>query len=130
MPDTSSRAEAPVASVASWQSRQRGIGRWLVSGPPLAYLTIFFAIPLLIMVVASVRFPGEFGGLAPVVEYGEVNLTLEAYQRFFTDSIYWELFAKSVVYAALTTLACLVLAYPLAMRIARSARTSSCGSSR
>ena len=28
-------------------------GRWLVSGPPLLYLVVFFAIPSLIMVLAS-----------------------------------------------------------------------------
>ena len=122
MPDTSSPPDPIEAPVASWQSRQRAAGRWLVTGPPLAYLLLFFAIPLMIMVVASVRFPGEFGGLAPIVEDGEVNLTFESYERFATDPIYWELFAKSVVYAAITTLACLFLAYPLAMLIARSAR--------
>jgi spermidine/putrescine transport system permease protein len=42
------------------------LGRWLVSGPPLLYLLLFFAIPSLIMVLASFRSPGEFGGLAPV----------------------------------------------------------------
>lgn len=123
MPDTSSRAEAIPPRVVGWQARDRGIGRWLVSGPPLAYLFVFFAIPALIMLVASVRFPGEFGGLAPMVEEGRVNLTLESYERFATDPIYWELFGKSVLYAAITTLACLVLAYPLAMLIARSPRS-------
>jgi spermidine/putrescine transport system permease protein len=126
MPATSSPAE-PVAvagpdraRIATWQSRDRGLGRWLVSGPPLLYLGVFFAIPILIMVVASFRFPGEFGGLAPIIEDGELNLTLESYQRFATDTIYWELFVKSVIYAAATTLFCLLLAYPLAMLIARS----------
>ena len=28
------------------------LGKWLVSGPPLLYLAIFFAIPTLIMVLA------------------------------------------------------------------------------
>jgi spermidine/putrescine transport system permease protein len=122
MPDTSFPPKVADAPVASWQSRQRGIGRWLVSGPPLAYLLLFFATPVLIMLVASVRFPGEFGGLAPLVEDGRPNLTLEAYERFAFDWIYWELFGKSILYAAITTLVCLVLAYPLAMLIARSAR--------
>ncbi len=119
MPDTSLRAEAP-ARAASWQARDRGLGRLLVSGPPLAYLVVFFAIPTLIMVAASFRVPGEFGGLAPLYENGELQLTLDAYLRFVTEPIYAEIFAKSVVYAAITTLACLALAYPLALLIARS----------
>lgn len=124
MPDTSSPAEAPGRGgrAASWQTRSSGAGRWLVSGPPLAYLLVFFAIPALIMVAASFTPPGEFGGLAPMFEDGKANLTLEAYERFAEDPIYLELFVKSVLYAAITTLCCLLLAYPLALLVARSAR--------
>src|SRR6266567_7832013 len=95
------------------------VGRWLVSGPPLLYLVVFFAIPSLIMVLASFRTPGEFGGLAPLVEEGHVDLNLDSYLRFFSESIYAEIFLKSVWYALATTLACLALAYPLAALIAR-----------
>jgi spermidine/putrescine transport system permease protein len=103
----------------------RRLNQWLISGPPLLYLVLFFAIPTLIMVVASFRYPGDFGGLAPLVEQGEdgqrvINLTLENYQRFFSDALYAELFLKSFWYAVITTAVCLVIAYPLAMLIARS----------
>jgi len=92
-----------------------------VSGPPLLYLLVFFAAPTLIMVLASFRTPGEFGGLAPLVdEAGHVDLNLESWTRFFTESIYLAIFLKSMWYAALTTLFCLLLAYPLAALIARS----------
>jgi spermidine/putrescine transport system permease protein len=95
--------------------------KWLVAGPPLVYLVVFFAIPTLIMVLASFRTPGEFGGLAPLVdEAGGPDLNVESYVRFFTESVYAEVFLKSVGYALLTTLACLTLAYPLAALIARS----------
>jgi spermidine/putrescine transport system permease protein len=97
------------------------LGKWLVSGPPLLYLILFFALPTLIMVLASFRTPGEFGGLAPLVgEDGRPDLNLESYARFFTDSIYAAIFVKSFWYAAATTLLCLVLAYPLAALIADS----------
>ena len=98
------------------------IGRWLVSGPPLLYLLVFFAIPSLIMLLASFRTPGEFGGLAPLYEQGQLDLNLESYARFFTESIYAQIFVKSVWYALSTTLLCLALAYPLAALIARSSR--------
>jgi len=98
--------------------------KWLISGPPLAYLLVFFAIPVLIMVVASFRHPGEFGGLAPLLSEDEagrqVSLTFENYGRFFSDFLYTQLFIKSFAYAAITTLVCLVIAYPLSMLIARS----------
>ena len=95
-------------------------GKWLVSAPPLAYLLVFFAIPSLIMVLASFRTPGEFGGLSPLVEDGKLDLNLDSYVRFFTESVYAQIFIKSVWYALLTTLFCLLLAYPLAALIARS----------
>jgi len=33
------------------------VTKWLVSGPPFLYLTLFFLLPSLIMVVASFRYP-------------------------------------------------------------------------
>ncbi len=77
------------------------------------------------MVAASFRQPGEFGGLAPLFLEGEdgkrqLDVTLESYRLFFSDSLYAELFLKSFGYAVVTTLACLGIAYPLALLIARS----------
>lgn len=98
--------------------------KWLIGGPPLAYLTVFFAIPTLIMVAASLRYPGEFGGLAPLFPEEATSrypeLTIENYQRFLSDALYLLLFLKSLLYAALTALVCLVVSYPLALLIARS----------
>ena len=105
-------------------ARQNRLHKWLIGGPPLAYLLVFFAIPVLIMVLASFRESGEFGGLAPLLneETGSTkfDLTTESYGRFFSDFLYTELFLKSFAYAAITTIICLVIAYPLAMLIARS----------
>jgi spermidine/putrescine transport system permease protein len=105
----------------SMQARSR-LARWLVSGPPVVYLLVFFAAPALIMVLASFRTPGDFGGLAPLVENGKLDLNLDSYARFFTESVYAQIFVKSVWYALLTTLFCLLLAYPLAALIARSGK--------
>lgn len=103
---------------------QRRLHKWLIGGPPLAYLVVFFAVPVLIMVVASLRYPGEFSGLAPLFLEDDsgrhLDLTTESYARFFSDFLYAGLFLKSLAYAAITTVACLVIAYPLAMLIARS----------
>jgi len=101
--------------------RSGSLGKWLVSGPPIVYLLLFFAIPALIMVLASFRTPGEFGGLAPLIdEAGKPDLNVDSYVRFFTEPVYAQIFVKSFVYALLTTLICLLLAYPLAALIARS----------
>ena len=103
-------------------ARENRLHKWLIGGPPLAYLVVLFAIPVLIMVLASFRNPGEFGGLAPIFseESGKLDLTMESYGRFFSDFLYTELFLKSFAYAAITAIICLVIAYPLAMLIARS----------
>jgi spermidine/putrescine transport system permease protein len=103
-------------------AEKRGrMARWLISGPPLFYLLLFFAIPSLIMVFASVRYAGDYGGLAPVFdEAGKLNLTLENFQRFTSDFIYTAIFLKSLMYALVTTFCCLLMAYPLALLIARS----------
>jgi spermidine/putrescine transport system permease protein len=100
-------------------------GKWLVSGPPILYLLVFFALPTLIMAFASLRTPGEFGGLAPLRdESGALDVNLDSYVRFFTEPVYFEVFVKSVVFATATTLLCLLLAYPLAAVIAKSPQKS------
>ncbi|MDO8206197.1 MAG: ABC transporter permease [Gallionella sp.] len=100
-----------------------GLGKYLVSGPPFLFLLLMFAAPAVITVIASFSYPGEFGGLAPLITSDPNTLhgvTLETYQFFFSDFIYIEIFIKSILMASCTTLICLSLAYPLALLIARS----------
>ena len=111
-------------------TKNQRAAKFFVAGPPLLFLLLFFVAPSLIMIVTSFRFPGEFGGLAPLAPapvlgapagaHAESGLTLEAYEFFFGDIIYARIFLKSFVVAAGTTLICLVMAYPLALLIARS----------
>ncbi len=102
----------------------RSSGKWLIGGPPLLYLLLFFAVPTLIMVAASFREVGPWGGLAPLVDPDSagwpLSLTLHNYARLFEDLLYARLFLRSLWYALLTTVFCLLLAYPLALMIARS----------
>jgi spermidine/putrescine transport system permease protein len=101
--------------------------KWLVSGPPFLFLLLFFVAPSVIMVLASFRYPGEFGGLAPLAASDPAVLqgvTLETYRFFFSDFIYTEIFIKSFFMALATTVICLVMAYPLALLIARSPKKS------
>jgi len=101
----------------SWQKR-------LLTLPPLTYLLIFFAVPALIMLFASFRYAGEYGGLAPwyTIEEGKLtfDLTLENWARLIETDIYLRLFLKSIGYALLTTALCILIGYPLALMIARS----------
>lgn len=97
--------------------------KWLVGGPPMLFLLFMVAAPAVITVLASFRYPGEFGGLAPLSSSDPQILhgvTFETYRFFFSDFIYAEVFLKSFLFALATTLLCLFIAYPLAMLIARS----------
>ena len=105
----------PVSS--STTDRSARLTRWLVTAPPAVFLVIFFLIPALIMAGASFREPGEFGGLAPLAESGP---SLDAYRFILDDVIYAWILAKSFAIAGLTTVICLLLAYPLAILIVRS----------
>ena len=98
--------------------------RWrlLLVGLPALALVILFVAPTLIMAVATFQYPDDFGGLAPLWESTaeglQFNLSLENYQRVAEDLVYLGVFARSLGYAALVTLICAVLAFPLALAIA------------
>ena len=105
-------------------NRAERLSRILLSLPPGLYLLLLFAVPSLMMLFASFRFSGEYGGLAPwyYIEDGQLtlDLTLENWQRLFESDIYLGLLLKSLAYALATTLICVIMAYPLALMIARS----------
>jgi spermidine/putrescine transport system permease protein len=105
------------------KASRKSMARWLISAPPLLYLVIFFVLPCLIMVLASFRSPGDYGGLAPLHDAdGKLDLSFDNYTRFFDDFIYARVFLKSLLYALTTTVVCLVMAYPLATLIAHSSK--------
>lgn len=106
--------------------------RRLLMLPPAIFLLAFLGVPSLIMLAAAFLYPGDFSGLRPLrdsdgawliqADNWREFLTFEHFERFFQDPIYLSLFAKSFAYAGLTTLICLLLAYPLAILIAQSTK--------
>ncbi len=85
-------------------------GKLLVA-PLVLWLGIFFAIPLLIVVVVS------FASRTP---YGQVifQWTLDNYARFF-EPLYLRIFLDTLWVALLTTVLTIILGYPLAYYIAQ-----------
>lgn len=85
-------------------------GKLLVA-PALLWLSIFFVIPLLIVVAVS------FAGRTP---YGQVifSFTIGNYLRFL-EPLYLKIFADTLVVAIVTTLATILMGYPLAYTIAQ-----------
>lgn len=100
------------------------MARWGVAGPPVLYLLLLFVTPTLIMVAASFGWPGEEGGLSPFwisdASGLRFDLTFDNYLDLISSNVYGWLFIKSLGYALVVTLLCLVLAYPLALAIARA----------
>ena len=113
-------AESPPAPL--FQRGERS-AKWAITAPPTLFLLAFFLAPALIVVLASFQYPGEFGGLAPLADPGdgrEFGLTLENYRFFASDWLFAEILLRSFLVAAVSTLICLVLAYPVAWLIAHS----------
>jgi len=101
-------------------------GQRLVVGVPLLWLVLFFLVPFLIVFKISfseVRL--AMPPYAPLWEWaGEqivaVQLNLGNYLFLLTDDLYVSSYLYSLKVAAVSTLWCLVIAYPMAYAIARA----------
>jgi spermidine/putrescine transport system permease protein len=78
--------------------------------PAMGWLTVFFALPLIIVVVVS---------FASRTAYGQVvfNWTLANYRRFF-EPLYLTIFTTTILTAIVTTLLTFAMGYPVAYTIA------------
>ncbi|MFI7587710.1 ABC transporter permease [Spongisporangium articulatum] len=95
----------PAAKASSW-SRRRLLLVLLLPG--LAWLTVFFVVPILTLFATSLQTPapsGEIGAFQPDLHFG-----------IYWDAIqeYHEQFVRSFVYAGIATVLCLAISYPLA----------------
>ena len=105
-----------MAALKAWFDR-RG---WadLIVGVPYLWLILFFLLPFLIVVAMSVATktptapPFSFGGEHPWVN-------LQGYARLFGDALYLRSFLISLSNAALATVFCLLLGYPMALALTR-----------
>ncbi len=85
-------------------------GKFLMA-PTLGWLTVFFVLPMLIVVAVS------FASRTP---YGQVvfDWTLHNYARFL-EPLYLSIFAQTLLVAIVTTIFTVLLGYPLAYYIAQ-----------
>jgi spermidine/putrescine transport system permease protein len=93
----------------------RHSGRWRVLGlltPGTFWLVTFFLLPLVIIVLYSFQSRSPTGDIA-------WTWTLDNYRTLLRDPIYLSIFWRSFGLAAVTTLICLAVGYPLAYFIAR-----------
>ena len=90
-----------------WKSSKRTFAA--VSIPTLLWVVVFFLVPMAIVWLYSF---GENRGLTEIAISG----TLDNYKRA-TEWLYLTIFAKSFAVAALVTLICLIIGFPVAMAI-------------
>ena len=95
-----------------------------VIGVPYLWLLLFFAIPFLIVLKISFsRLAIAIPPYTPILEYVDkaltVRLNLGNYVALFTDSQYVLAYLSSIKIAAVSTLLCLLIGYPMAYFIAR-----------
>ncbi len=81
----------------------------LLTAPLIAYLVIFYAVPVLSMLSRSTYDNGW---------------TFQVFAKVFTDASFWRVMQITGVISLVTTLVCLVVAYPLALFMARLKKTT------
>ena len=97
-----------------WLGTRPALRGWTLVAPAGLWLTLFFVVPLLVMVGYSLMPRGTYGGV-------ESGFTLEHYRRFF-EPLYLAILQRTLVVSVLCTLVCLLLGYPVAYVLARSRR--------
>ena len=100
--------------VLGWVYRRPEAQAWALLAPGAFWLTAFFLVPILIMLVYSLMPRGIYGGV-------ERGFTLEHYARFF-DPLYLEVLQRTFLWSVACTAICLALGYPVAYVIVRSGR--------
>ena len=84
--------------------------------PGLFWLIVFFALPLVVILLYSFLTPGSTGNVV-------WRFTLDNYATLFTKDLYVNAYVRSLWMGIATTVICLLIGYPLALFIVqRSAR--------
>jgi putrescine transport system permease protein len=106
--------------------RQRR-GRLLVAGLPMLWLGLFFLLPFLILARISLTDMDPAGQppYTQLLSLGEdwrltIQLNLDNYRRLWQDPLYFGAYVNSLRTAAISTLLCLLIGFPMALGIARA----------
>jgi putrescine transport system permease protein len=102
--------------------RRLGIrGRNLVIAIPFLWLLLYFFLPFLIVLKVSLAFITI--AQPPYTHYNEAGQFVlnigDSYGRLVSDSLYIKAYLNSLMVAAVSTVACLVIGYPFAYGMAR-----------
>ncbi|WP_036569277.1 ABC transporter permease [Nocardioides sp. URHA0032] len=111
MASTAGTAPVTTAPASDDSSRRRGLTGYVLLVPGVVWLALFFVIPFYSLVATSLYDPG-----GSVFSGYEMSYQFSNYWHAIQD--YWEPLLRSLWYAGLATLICLVLGYVLAYAIA------------
>jgi putrescine transport system permease protein len=100
-----------------------GWRRWVLIAPPFAWLFVFFLLPLGVVAAISLAQSADtIPPYAPLFSQGpgglESHATLDSYRLIADGDL--QAFWNSLGFAALATVLCLVIGYPIAFAIARA----------
>jgi len=118
---------AVVQSPVGHHLRRWGVtGRALVTSVPYLWLVLFFLVPFVI--VLKISFSDSQIAMPPyepLLQWAsdrvlQVKLNFANYAFLVEDNLYWKAYLNSIFVAAVSTLLCLLIGYPMAYAIARS----------
>jgi spermidine/putrescine transport system permease protein len=107
IPTTADRRESGLLRLLRRSDRLQ-LGTLLFPG--LFWLILFFAVPLVVIVLYSFLTPGPTGNVI-------WRFSLGNYARLFTESLYVNAYWRSLWIGVVTTVVCLLIGYPLALFI-------------
>src|SRR5262245_13002398 len=93
-------------------SRAQRLRLGVLIRPATFWLSAFFLLPFVIVIVYSFLTRSETGGVV-------WSFTLNNFGKLLSDLIYLRIFWRSVWLGIITTLLCLLVSYPLALFIVR-----------
>jgi spermidine/putrescine transport system permease protein len=109
-----------VESISSGDRRENSVLRllrrsdatrlWGLLFPGLFWLTVFFGLPLVVILLYSFLTPGPTGDVV-------WRFTLNNYWTLFTKDLYVNAYVRSLWIGIVTTVICLLIGYPLALYI-------------
>lgn len=104
---------------------RRHLGRRFVIGVPALWLAVFFLVPFLIVLKISFAEPRlAIPPYTPLFTWLHAlpipKIHFSGYLYLFTDPLYLRSYLYSVMVAAVSTLLCLLIGYPMAYAIARA----------
>ena len=105
-------ADTTIAAAEPQRQKAASLAAWLLVAPLFLWVLLFVVAPTLIMLVYSFGQRGTLGGVV-------FTFTLDNY-RAVLDPTYLQIIVRSILFAGLTTLICLVMGYPVAYFIGRA----------